>query len=77
MVLDINAEEATLHSSQSPPVRFTGAIGATSAIEMDAFLWPKHTQDIARLFPTQVRYAQNGKFAVMVQLQWVRPGTAR
>ena len=43
---------------------FLGLAGVTPALNFTRQLWPADAHDERRLFPTQVEYAQNGRFAV-------------
>ena len=65
-VLDVEAQEHFLNpaaAAAAVPGMFTGVIGVTPAVPMDKHLVP--TTGIGRLlqFPTQIEYAQNGRFA--------------
>jgi len=44
--------------------QFSAVVAVTRAIRFDNHLWPRNPADEARLYATQVAYAQNGTFAV-------------
>jgi hypothetical protein len=49
-----------------PSDDFLGFVGVTSKIEMDSNGWPINWWDLPLMYPSDVRYAQNGRFAVAV-----------
>jgi len=44
---------------------FQGLVAVTPTLKLDNFLWPINSEDVSLLFPTELEYAQNGRFAVV------------
>ena len=87
-VLDSDTEPLFPGAVPGPDGFFYGLAGVTEAIPLDPHLWPKRgvvslpsgsrmpSRDEALLFPTSIRYAQNGKFAVAVHQGTRKPDPA-
>jgi DNA-binding beta-propeller fold protein YncE len=60
-VLDLDAQKAL----ERPDDFFQGYVGVTPT-KLDRTSWPIDPLDVALLFPRQIQYAQNGRFAVAV-----------
>jgi DNA-binding beta-propeller fold protein YncE len=67
-VLDTDKQELdALRRNPDPQTDgFKGYVGVTQSIDLDNTLWPNDPADVALLFPWDIKYAQNGKFAVAV-----------
>jgi hypothetical protein len=75
-VLDLEAQTKFPPPQPSvPDGAFSGVVGVTPAIPLDKNLWPSRgvettpptaSPDQRLMFPTQVEYAQNGRFAVAI-----------
>jgi len=68
-VLDLDGEVFFPTDIQGPPAPnrpFTGIVAVTPSIKLDGNLWPRKGEDVPLLFPSEIRYAQNGRFAVAV-----------
>jgi PKD repeat protein len=63
-VLDLDAQKGFSRNPNPPPGAFKGLIGVTPSLELDNHLWPDQPGDVALLFPWDIQYAQNGRFAV-------------
>ena len=87
-VLDVTAQ--ALFPSATPATNglFTGLAAVTESIPLDPHLWPRRgvvtlanggrmpSRDEALLFPSAIKYAQNGRFAVAVHRGIRPPGPA-
>ena len=64
-VLDVDGQKRFPNATSDADM-FRGTVAVTPSVDLDDGLWPKRGDDVRLLFPTEVRYSQNGRFAVAV-----------
>ena len=87
-VLDLTAQAFFPNAPPTTNGLFTGLAAVTESIPLDPHLWPRRgvvtlangarmpSRDEALLFPSAIKYAQNGRFAVAVHRGLRPPGPA-